>query len=298
MSENNYFGENTDITGSAEQAALTPDAPAKKSHVLQRTIIISLAIVAAAILVTVVCRLFFFNSALDTDFFGNSKATVWHYTEANESTADEATDYDYNLTFDNGRLTVDVGTMQITGSYTIKHITEDDAAVIKDGDSKIGTSMMVIENTIKFDGRYTYDVSGNIFTGKTMTLQNLSNEKKVFEFDSDAAEMPKIEQNGDFKKDEKLIGNWEYVDELGSINYEFTDDGYFTRTDKLVDTIQAVNGTYTCKDGIFNYTMDFGGPNVISRRYEFKDDNLIIYEAVPDYDSGLVRVLPYTFQKK
>ena len=54
----------------------------------------------------------------------------------------------------------------------------------------------------------------------------------------------------------------------------------------------------TSSHGIFNYTMDFGGPNVISRRYEFKDDNLIIYEAVPDYDSGLVRVLPYTFQKK
>ena len=298
MSENNYFGENTDINGSEDKALLSAEAPPKKSPVLQRTILISLAIVAAAILVTVVCRLFFFNSALDTDFFGNSKATVWHYTEANDSTADEATDYDYNLTFDNGRLTVDVGTMQIVGSYTIKHITEDDAAVIKDGDSKIGTSMMVIENTIKFDGRYTYDVSGNMFTGKTMTLQNLSNEKKVFEFDSDAAEMPKIEQNGDFKKDEKLIGNWEYVDELGSINYEFTDDGYFTRTDKLVDMIETVNGTYTCKDGIFNYTMDFGGLNVVSRRYEFKDDSLIIYEAVPDYESGLVRVLPYTFQKK
>ena len=298
MSENNYFGENTDINGSEDKALLSAEAPPKKSPVLQRTILISLAIVAAAILVTVVCRLFFFNGALNTDFFGNSKATVWHYTEANDSTADEATDYDYNLTFDNGRLTVDVGTMQIVGSYTIKHITEDDAAVIKDGDSKIGTSMMVIENTIKFDGRYTYDVSGNMFTGKTMTLQNLSNEKKVFEFDSDAAEMPKIEQNGDFKKDEKLIGNWEYVDELGSINYEFTDDGYFTRTDKLVDMIETVNGTYTCKDGIFNYTMDFGGLNVVSRRYEFKDDSLIIYEAVPEYESGLVRVLPYTFQKK
>ena len=298
MSENNYFGENTDITGSAEQAALTPDAPAKKSHVLQRTIIISLAIVAAAILVTVVCRLFFFNSALDTDFFGNSKATVWHYTEANESTADEATDYDYNLTFDNGRLTVDVGTMQITGSYTIKHITEDDAAVIKDGDSKIGTSMMVIENTIRFDGKYTYNVSGNVFSGKTMTLTNVNNENSVFEFDSKPADMPEVERKGEFKKDEKLVGKWEYRDELGTVEYEFTDDGNFSRTDKLVDSIQSIKGIYTCKDSVFTYTINFGGPTDIPRNYELKDGNLIVYEAVPDYSTGIVQITPYTFKKK
>lgn len=297
LSENNYFGENTDITGSAEQASLNTEAPPKKSPVLQRTIIISLAIVAAAVLVTVVCRLFFFNNALNTDFFGNSKATVWHYSEANESTADEATDFDYNLTFDNGRLTVDVGTMQIVGSYSIKHITEEDASTIKDGDSKIGTSMMVIENTIRFDGKYTYSVSGNPFSGKTMTLTNVNNENSVFELDSNASDMPEVERSGEFQKDEKLTGKWEYKDELGTITYEFTDDGKFTRTDKLVDTIQTLNGIYTCKDGVFTSIINFGGPSEIPRKYEFKDDSLIIYEAVPDYSTGTIQILPYTFQK-
>ncbi len=298
MSDNNFLNENTDITDSFDEFHQKIEESPKKSPVIQHTILISLAIVAAAILATVVCRLFFFNSALDTDFFGNSKATVWHYSEENASTADEATDYDYNLTFDNGRLTVNVGTMEIVGKYTIKPITEEDAAVIKDGDSKTGTSMMVIENTIRFDGKYTYNVSGNVFSGKTMTLTNVNNENSVFEFDSKPADMPEVERKGEFKKDEKLVGKWEYRDELGTVEYEFTDDGNFSRTDKLVDSIQSIKGIYTCKDSVFTYTINFGGPTDIPRNYELKDGNLIVYEAVPDYSTGIVQITPYTFKKK
>ena len=298
MSENNYYNEDTGIMGSDANSSSDGEAPKKKGFVLQRTILISLVIVVAVILVTVVCRLFFFNNALNTDFLGNSKATVWHYSELPVSTSDEATKYEYNLTFDNGRLTVDVGTMKVVGSYTIKHITEEDASTIKDGTSKIGTSMMVIENTMRFDGKYTYNVSGNSFSGKTMTLKNINTDKEVFEFDDKAADKPKIEREGEFKKDEKLVGKWEYRDELGTVEYEFTDDGEFTRTDKLVDTIQTLSGIYNCKDGIFTATIDFGGTSKLPRKYEFKGDDLIIYEVVTDYSTGLVRTLPYTYTKK
>ena len=84
----------------------------KKFSVLQRTVLISAAIVGAAILITIICRVF---------FFGGSFESNWHFSET-VGTQDQAQVYDYNLKFKDDTVTVELGSLETKGQYTMTHI--------------------------------------------------------------------------------------------------------------------------------------------------------------------------------
>ena len=247
-----------------------PEKP-KGFSVLQRTVLISAVIVGAVLLITIICRLFFFSS-FERD---------WHFTET-VGTQDQAQVYDYNLKFDDGMVTVELGSLETRGEYTLTHVDEDLSKRILDGEDRIGDPVVIIENTFTgFDGIFSYNVSGSVFSGRKLSLTNVNNEKNKLELDTDTVAPSAPFRNGEFSKDDKVVGTWELKDEQGSITYEFTADGNYTRTDKLPNNTQKQTGIYTCKDNVITLTYKVGKNIDVPKHYEFKDSKLVISEPVP-----------------
>lgn len=288
--------EEVETDGEADEA---PEQP-KKKKLLQRTIIISIAIVAVTVLITIICRLFFFNGVQNTDIFGNNTATTWHYqmtTSNAAATADEAKAYDFNLTFDNGKLNITVGTIEVKGSYSLRNITKEDAANLEGAESKVGTPVLIIENSTLFDGTYTYEVSGNVFTGKTMTISNISYDDRKYTFDDKVAPTVTVEREGEFHGDDKIVGSWQYKDELGTISYTFNSDGSYVRTDKQSGIIQTQKGIYDCQNGALTLTLNFGDEvSDAPRSYQFKDDKLVLNEFFNTIYGTVTQPIEYTKQ--
>ena len=259
----------------------------KKFSVLQRTVLISAAIVGAAILITIICRVF---------FFGGSFESNWHFSET-VGTQDQAQVYDYNLKFKDDTVTVELGSLETKGQYTMTHIDSDLAKRVKDGDSKIGEPVVIIENTFTvFDGIFSYNVSGNIFAGHTMTLTNVNYEDDKLKFDDRTVEASVPFRNGEFSKDDKIVGTWEFKDEQGSLTYEFDADGNYTIVDKLPNNTQRQSGIYNCKDGVLTLTYKVGKNIDVPKHYEIKGDKLVINEPVQESADKVIEK-PYEYTR-
>ena len=271
-----------------EEAAETVDEtvgegaePAKKSKLLQRTIIISAAIVICAVLVAIVCRLFFFNGIVNTNLLGGAKETCWHYSTpvstGYTATTDEAQTADYYFIFEpDGTLKIEIGSFEYDGVYSTQYLTDETAP---DKDS-VGKPVVSIENTNSIDGMYFYEVSGNVFTGKTMKLTSTSSDKVVFDFDDKAYTSPKIEREGEFSKDEKVVGSWTNKNEYASQTLKFNADGSYSISTKTSTSKQVENGLYNCKDGSITLSSYYIATQSQSFKYTVTDDQLTIIQQM------------------
>ena len=271
-----------------EEAAETVDEtvgeaaePAKKSKLLQRTIIISAAIVICAVLVAIVCRLFFFNGIVNTNLLGGAKETCWHYSTpvstGYTATTDEAQTADYYFIFEpDGTLKIEIGSFEYDGVYTTQYLTDETAP---DKDS-VGKPVVSIENTNSIDGMYFYEVSGNVFTGKTMKLTSTMSDKVVFNFDDKAYTSPKIEREGEFSKDEKVVGSWTNKNEYASQTLKFNADGSYSISTKTSTSKQVENGLYNCKDGSITLSSYYIATQSQSFKYTVTDDQLTIIQQM------------------
>ncbi len=271
--------ENTEITDSAAEAAEPSFAEAEmaaekaaaeadgdspvleeiplvpgKSKVLQRTIVISAAIVICAVLFAVICRLFLFNGVVNTNLFGSKAETSWHYSAPVQTgmtaTADEPQTADYYFVFEpDDTLKIQIGSFEYFGNYTLRRLTDDDVTDSEDGKANVGKAVVDIENTNSIDGVYYYDVSGNVFTGKTMKLTNIYSEEMAFEFDDKAASPIEIKREGEFNKDDNAVGSWTNKNEMASQTLTFNGDGTYNITTKTANSKQVENGLYSCDDG-------------------------------------------------
>ena len=276
------------VEEATETVEETVEEPAKKSKFLQRTIIISAAIVICAVLVALICRLFFFNGIVGTNLFGSPKETCWHYSTPVSSgytaTTDEAQTADYYFIFEpDGTLKIEIGSFEYDGVYNTQYLTEETAP---DKDS-VGKSVVSIENTNSIDGMYFYEVSGNVFTGKKMKLTSTMSNEVAFEFDDQAYTSPKIEREGSFEKDEKVVGSWTNKNEYASQTLKFNEDGSYSISTKTSTSKQVENGLYNCKDGSITLSSFYIATQSQTFKYTADDEKLtIIQEMMTLGDDG------------
>lgn len=275
--------ENTDETIEEIFAESDETEAQKKSKLIQRTIIISALVVAVALIGAIACRLLLSNGIVKTNIFGAKKTTCWHYTQpmtgSPDATADEAQELNYYFIFEpDGKLNIEVGSIELTSDYSIQYLTKEDVQTIENGEGKIGTPVLNISNANTLSGKYFFEVTGNAFTENKLKLTNILSDQMKLDFDDKEYTPVKIQREGEFTADEKLEGNWTFADEAGTRTYSFNSDGTYTMTDKANNAIQKTKGLYSCKDGKVSLTSNYGTDVTSTLRYEFKDDKLVIYE--------------------
>ena len=272
----------------------------KSNKTLQRTIAISAGIVICAVLVAIVCRLFLFHGVVDTDLFGNSKETCWHYTaqlktQQTAATSDEPMTAEYYFMFEpDGTLKIEIGTFDFYGNYAIRHLTDEDVANMALEKENIGKTVLDIENSNSIDGVYYYDVSGNVFTGKTMTITSVSNEEFSIDFDNKAYEPAKVEREGEFKKDEAIVGSWTNKNEIASQTLKFSEDGSYSIDTNSTDSHQTERGLYSCEDGKLKLTSFYTTTQSNEFKYSFEKEKLIITQVIALGDQTIEQPIEYT----
>lgn len=199
--------------------------------------------------------------------------------------------YTFNFTFeDNNVVRYHYGGQTYIGKYNFV----DDSPQIHIFIGSLGRTYI--------DGYFDYEVSGNIFTGKTLKLtdrsgvimdpDDLSSEqeetdftklkKKVAEsvvedniryyrmsFENDSVE-PEIHKYDDFKTDEKLIGTWLYDDTETGYSYTITfgKDGIVREMSSEMEFI----GAYTVKDGVCTYNFVAAGGTTQDLTFDYTID--------------------------
>lgn len=279
------------VQETVEEAVSEAPAPAGKSKLLQRTIIISAAIVVCAVLVALVCRLFFFNGIVGTNLFGSPKETCWHYStpvQTYAATTDEAQTADYYFIFEpDGTLKIEIGSFEYDGVYTTQYLTKDNAPA----EEYVGKPAVSIENTNSIDGVYLYEVTGNVFSGKTMTLTSVYSNDVAFKFDDKAYTAPDIQRDGEFGKDEKVVGSWTNKNEYASQTLRFNGDGTYSISTKTSTSKQVENGLYSCKDGSITLSSYYISTQSQTFKYTAADDKLtIIQEMMTVGDDGVTPI--------
>lgn len=272
--------------------------PRAKSRVLQRTILISACVVVCAVLVAIVCRLFFYQGVVETGLFGNPKETCWHYSAEmqtmNEASPDEVQTAEYYFMFEpDGTLKIEIGTFDYYGQYTLRHLADEDVKGMTNAAELVGKPVLKIENTNSIDGIYFYEVDGNVFTGKKMTITGVSNEQFKMEFDNKAYDPAAVKREGEFKKDEAITGSWSNKNEIATQTLSFTDDGNYTITTKQTGAKQEERGIYSCEKGRITLTSYYAAPQSQDFKYKVDGDTLTIIQEIPLGDQTIEQPIEY-----
>lgn len=277
-----------------------PEESAPKSKkILQRTIAISAGVVICAVLVAIVCRLFLFHGVVDTDLFGNNTETCWHYAaqmqpQQTAATSDEPEVADYYFIFEpDGTLKIEIGTFDYYGEYSIRLLTDEDVKEMENGKDNIGKSVLDIKNTNSIDGIYYYDVAGNVFTGKTMTITGVYNEEVKLDFDNKAYKPAEATREGEFKKDDAVIGSWTNKNEVASQTLTFKEDGTYSINTNSVNSRQTERGVYSCENGKLKLTSYYNSPQSQEFKYKVEKDKLIITQEFMLGDQSIEQPIEY-----
>ncbi len=256
--------ENQTATESNDNAFENEAKAPSKKHIIQKPIIIAGVIVVCFVLVYFVL----------TAFFNSSIEGTWVLVQENSgATYDEATGEGVTYyTFDkDGKVTVSVGTITQTSTYTTSELE--------------GTKY--VESTNLFSG--SYEISGNIFTGRTFTL-TVEGVDKPYIFKSAAVKSPKLKVPEDFKPNDKLTGKWNMPDY--GITYEFSDDG--TAVVEMYGMI-TYKGVYSAGDDKIKLTYFADKETTIDIPYEFANDNILVMNGMGYYklnDDGSLIATP------
>lgn len=274
-----------DTEDTAEEAV----QPAQKGFVLQRTILISAAIVVVALLAVLIVRLFVpGNSVTNTNILGGKASTCWHYVPMNAATEDEADYVDVFFIFEpDDRVRVKCDMLESIGTYSVQHVEQDDK-------ENAGKPYLMIENTGVLDGSFFYETAGNAFSEKTMTLTSLFNpDAPKLQFDQKKTyKAPEIEREGDFSGDEDLNGSWKISNEAGSTVYQFNSDGTYTMEARTAGnngnpgSINKISGIYNCEDGVLTTSTIYLSRIDNSLKYKVDGDELHFYVQALDPATG------------
>lgn len=281
-----------------EEAAQTAaQAAPKKKRAFYFPILLSLVIVLVFLAVGIACRLFFFQGVVNTDPFGNKKATTWHFRpsaeEAAAASVDEAQVPDYYFIFEpDGTIKVESGSIEFQGNYTLRNADEDDLKEIQTanaeagntdsgtGNAEVGKPILVVEGTNQIDGKFLYDRKGNAFTDNNLTLSVLGNDAIQLTFDDKDYSAPKFEREGEFTKDEELLGSWSYNDEMLWQTFTFNDDGTYELKTKQNNSVERQYGIYNCKDGMLTLSYCYPDQREQPLKYTIKNDKLSLIQVI------------------
>ena len=245
------------LTDSLEGAAsqIAPEAPKKKKRLIQTPVIIAFALVCAVAL-----GFFFFYL-----FFNNDVAGTWVYKYPQptqeemmglESTIDEADrDYvDYYFDFQNTAAEMQEGS-SIEGAkvakVTIGTLTYE-GYYLTSATEEGSTLTVTVPNVMS--GSFDYELSGNMFTGRELKLispyaDQTQGGEGEFIFKSATYSVPKLEREGEFHKDDAIVGEWTYKNEVGEQTFVFEDDGSYSLKTMANNVIQSQHGIYDCQNG-------------------------------------------------
>ena len=298
--------EDTEAAPAETETAVTPEAfevnevPAPESKgTLQRTILISAGIVICAVLAAIVCRLFLFHGVVDTDLFGNSKETTWHYTaelqsQMTSATSDEPLVANYYFMFEpDGTLKIEIGTFDYYGNYSIRYLTDEEISSMAVSDENAKRSVLDIQNTNSIDGIYFYDVSGNAFSEKTMTITSVSNENVKYDYDNKAYEPAGAKREGEFKKDDAIVGSWTNKNEVASQTLTFNKDGSYSIETKTAESRQSERGLYSCENGKVKLISYYISPQSQEFKYKVEKDKLVITQEIVLGDQTIEQPIEY-----
>ncbi len=236
------------VSNDIEKTAETPNNKVK----VQTPIMI-----AACILVVAVLGFFCFKL-----FFSNSLVGTWIIKT--DASADEATKNEDSViyyTFNgNNTASLNIGSMEVRGNWW--YADENGATTDQ------ATDTITISISYFFNGTFQYELSGNTFTGRTLTLKSGDSS---YDFESKNIPDPGLKPDDGFKVDEKLVGEWK--NEATQISYIFNADGtcHINQMDTLI-----IDGVYSAEKGkvdIKYIAQEEANTNI---EYELKDSKLTI----------------------
>lgn len=225
-----------------------------KKHFIQLPVIISLIIVVGVVLGFLVFKCFFNTSVVDTWVIENDAAQ-------SGATADEASEVKVYYTFeDDGVASVSYGTMSYVGEYSVS-------------DNVINLNIQSANLVASFE----YSVSGNVFTGRTLTFKDSSYDLD-YTFHSVKREIPKLKVDDNFKSSDKITGEWNYFDGYYDLSYTFRSDG----------TVSLSQNNMLYIDGVYNYT-----DNTITIKYYADSEQTTDIEYTVTDDALIINGLQY-----
>ncbi len=262
LEQDNFEVENldSDFTETDDAETNLSDNSKKKNRVIQLPIIIAFVLVA----VSAVC-LFVFKG-----FFDKSVVGTWAETAvSSEATGDEAQKIEQYYTFESdGKMSLQTGTMTWVGEYTV--------TTSEEGKSQLNITMNQSQNIFDFD------VSGNIFTGRTLTLTNTYNDYSV-KLGATSVKTPELKVDKDFKANDKLCGTWTYDQGLSKMSYTFNNDGtvLVNQADMLF-----VEGVYTYTDKLIEIKYYYDSEETMDISYTVEDNALNLNDIKFEKDNG------------
>lgn len=206
------------------------ETPKNNKKVLQHSIIIAGAIVVALVVALLVWKCFF-NFGIQGTWVVDNSASADEVTTSS-ATGDEAAVAYYTFTDDkdssgNKIAEISLGTMTMKGTYSTSK--SDD-----------GKQTLTVSISYFFTGEYTYEISGNMLTGRKLTLKS-SDGQYSYKFNSATVKKPDLKPKSDFKANSKLTGEWNMSDY--GITYKFNEDG----------TVNINESDQLLVDGIYSY---------------------------------------------
>ncbi|MBQ0098160.1 MAG: hypothetical protein KBS62_04425 [Oscillospiraceae bacterium] len=216
----------------------------QKKPALQIPIIIAICIVVGALL----------GFGIYYGFFAHTVNGIWEYKASDENT--------YYYTFkDENIVSMTMGTIDFNGEYSV---TSADGS----------QTLMIGQYYGELSGEYTMTISGSrLFGNQVMTLKTADGTETTLK-QSSTPKSP-LTVSPDFKADEKLVGDWEYVFEDYGISYKFS----FTADGKMqinqYDMI-VYNCVYTTDGSNIKCTFFTTEETTEDIEYSFEGDSLII----------------------
>jgi len=262
--------ENIDSDVDKEETQPKPILPRKRKIVKNNQLIVVFCITLAAVLTASIWHMFFDRDITGCWYYNHTGG----YTESEDISSKETTDLPEAHTFtqrvsynfdDSGKCTVTLGSMSVTGPYQKYDI----------GAEQILAIGVYYQDTPLLTGNYHYKVSGNVFTGKKLTL---------FSDAGSASDIVLEQGEGDFslsrfedeKLDEKIYGRWKNS-EYDQI-FTFRDDGHMILE---LDNKIVIDHVYTIIDEstiLAKYATD--AEQSYSYHYEFDNEGNLLIDGV------------------
>lgn len=281
--------ESDDFSGSEETAEAEKEpVPEKKTKNRKNTYHAPLYIAACIFLAAVIffgVKLIFFN----TDITGTWGLSV--------KTLDGSDTMNFNLSFDDNTARLQSGGTVYIGRLTTK---EDDGSYMKDDDGNPMIMMNMNLNSRPFVYKFNYEFEGNMITGRTLKLTDItglfyvpdqktddSDESKKRKENTNYVErddkvyyiwsltpsqenaMPKKPDK--FKADDKLLGSWLYKTEETAFPYTWTfyKDGTFEQNSNELE----LHGIYQLEGEKLTVSWSGIGGNEQKVELKYKAEN-------------------------
>ncbi len=261
--------------------------PRRRKIIRNRQLLFSVCIVCAVFAGWFVWRVFF-NPLIDgtwhmkyngvyTETYDIAEESGGIDVSATDDIAEREVKFSEDLTYEflkDGVCRVTLGSMTVEGTY--------EAGTTKDYGNVLSANV-VYEYSPIFYGVYKYTASGNIFTGRHLTLEEIASEFEEENLDVVPENVTLDRGKGelgmepikDAKIDERLIGKWH--DDTNDVTFEFTEDGHMIRTTSDGVSMDHLYSVVSDNAIFAKYVVDTEESYDIG--YEYKNGTLYINEV-------------------